>query len=303
MCELANRAGDNECTEILVKKLHPEGEVRFSCQFNLDDAEAEAEVRAKTFLNYGLRRGITDFTIVEARGLKNVNFIRSMDPYTKVTINGVSQCTRVHDNGHKNPTFKEKLPPMMVGNVDADIVTVEIWDKDSMSDDDLIATGSIRMCELANKDSDSIVAVKLHPEGEVRFSCQFNLDDAHSKDDSSTVAFGAHEEHHVPLSVTTQLGMLSVDVDGDGTTDFVFQAPKPGVQVFQDLADVDLRASSIVKATYGPSGTAQDPDFTQQVNSLLQIGGGRVFIKGGAHIALGDPAPGQSKQLVVTFMP
>merc|ERR1719453_1704799 len=95
--------------------------------------------------NYGARRGIIDIQLVEARDLKSCKMLRSMDPYCKVTINGVTKESGVHENGHKNPTWNERLQSMMVGNVDANEITVELWDKDSFSSDDLIARGAIRI--------------------------------------------------------------------------------------------------------------------------------------------------------------
>merc|ERR1719387_2466085 len=182
MCDLANLSADNTNTGVLSVPLEPKGEIRVMCKFNLDEACAGTEARDAASHNYGQRRGITDILILEARDLKSCNFIRSMDPYARVTINDVSKNSHVHDNGHKNPSWNEELPAFMVANVDADIVTIELWDKDSMSKDDLIATGEVPMCDLANLSADNIntgvLSVPLEPKGEIRVMCKFNLDEA-----------------------------------------------------------------------------------------------------------------------------
>merc|ERR1712216_72806 len=116
-------------------------------------------------------------------------FIRSMDPYARVTINETSKDSGVNDNGHKNPTWNEELPAFMVANVDADVVTIELWDKDSMSSDDLIAKGEVPMCDLANASENNEfgaeVSIPLEPQGEIRVTCKFNLDMAEAKEDDA----------------------------------------------------------------------------------------------------------------------
>merc|ERR1719326_2613211 len=150
---LANAASNNELCDQIVVPLEPSGELRLRCRFNLDDAAAEVEVRDQDLLNYGMRRGIIELRVREARDLKSCKMMRSMDPYCKVTLDGVSHETKTHENGHKNPSWEEQLPALMVGNVDGDVITVELWDRDSMSSDDLIARASVRVSQLANQNN------------------------------------------------------------------------------------------------------------------------------------------------------
>merc|ERR1719238_628746 len=268
MCDLANLSADNTNTGVLSVPLEPKGEIRVMCKFNLDEACAGTEARDAASHNYGMRRGITDILIIEARDLKSCNFIRSMDPYARVTINDVSKNSRVHDNGHKNPSWNEELPAFMVANVDADTVTIELWDKDSMSKDDLIATGEVPMCDLANaarnNEFSEGVSIPLEPKGEIRVKCRFSLDTAQAKEEEDALArqvgqMAVHTQQHQqhqqhqqqpppqahaqPLQQQSRL--VGIDLDGDGVADVAINAPVPTGSGQQKLVGVDLDGDGV----------------------------------------------------------
>jgi len=191
-----------------------------------------------------------------------------MDPYARVTINDVSKNSRVHDNGHKNPSWNEELPAFMVANVDADTVTIELWDKDSMSKDDLIATGEVPMCDLANaarnNEFSEGVSIPLEPKGEIRVKCRFSLDTAQAKEEEDALArqvgqMAVHTQQHQqhqqhqqqpppqahaqPLQQQSRL--VGIDLDGDGVADVAINAPVPTGSGQQKLVGVDLDGDGV----------------------------------------------------------
>jgi len=229
--DVANACEDNELSGVLTIALEPRGELRIRGKFTLDEANANAEARDAEAHNYGRRRGIIDLHVVEGRDLKNCNWVRSMDPYVRVTINGVAMESGVHDNGHKNPTWNEQLGSMMVGNIDGDAIAVELYDKDTLSEDDLIATGAIQASAVANAaagkadlTSDELT-IELEPKGTLRLKGRFVLDTATAKEgvEEGLAAITATATAPAPVAAPAACA-FAVDVDGDGRADYIVPA-------------------------------------------------------------------------------
>jgi Ca2+-dependent lipid-binding protein len=115
-----------------------------------------------------------------------------MDPYAKVTVNGVLfQQTHVHSNGHKAPSWDCVLPALTTSNADVDSVVVEIFDRDKLLSDDLVARASVPVSAILNdpacaqgrdatiiggSDANTIV-LPLEPQGEITFRAAFRIVD------------------------------------------------------------------------------------------------------------------------------
>jgi Ca2+-dependent lipid-binding protein len=71
-----------------------------------------------------------------------------MDPYVRLTYNGVKFETRVAKKGHKNPAWKDSFSFMLSGDGS---LKVEVWDKDTMSADDLVGDTILNLFQLAQQ--------------------------------------------------------------------------------------------------------------------------------------------------------
>ena len=52
--------------------------------------------------------------VVEARNLKEPNYLSTSDPYAKIQVAGTLHQTQVCNNGGRKPQWDCKLPPMIV---------------------------------------------------------------------------------------------------------------------------------------------------------------------------------------------
>lgn len=71
-----------------------------------------------------------------------------MDPYVKVTINGVTHKTQTHNSGGKNPRWEETLKFKLQGTEDE--VHISVWDED-MTKDDLVGDTIYYLDEIKSK--------------------------------------------------------------------------------------------------------------------------------------------------------
>lgn len=131
-------------------------------------------------MNYGKRRGIIDIRVCEARNLKNPNLFGKSDPYAKLSIGSTTHLTNVHNNGNKCPVWDTKLPAMIVGNVDADELSIEIWDKDKATRDDFIGKTTLDLASFVGPENDVKDAwYNIEPRGEIRLRTKFSADGDH----------------------------------------------------------------------------------------------------------------------------
>ncbi|GBB94765.1 hypothetical protein RclHR1_02410011 [Rhizophagus clarus] len=95
-----------------------------------------------------MAKGVLKINVVEAKKLKNEDFIGKSDPYVKLILDkGNIQVTKIKDND-LNPKFNEKF----TFNVnDQKKLKVQIWDKDTIGSDDLIGEDDIDLSEVISK--------------------------------------------------------------------------------------------------------------------------------------------------------
>lgn len=87
--------------------------------------------------------GILTVSPISARLNRDTETFGTMDPYVSVKVGYQTLKTKPHNNGGKTPTWSGQNLPFNVAN--EDVVTVEIWDSDSMSKNDLIGGGSVAL--------------------------------------------------------------------------------------------------------------------------------------------------------------
>lgn len=77
-----------------------------------------------------------------AKLIRDTETFGKMDPYCKITLGAQNQRTRVADGAGKFPNWQEQL---VFRKTYEDSMTIEVWDYDSASNDDLIGTGVLTM--------------------------------------------------------------------------------------------------------------------------------------------------------------
>jgi Ca2+-dependent lipid-binding protein, contains C2 domain len=91
-----------------------------------------------------------------AKLTRNTETFGKMDPYCKVIIGQNFYQTAVHKDGGKNPGWNTTLTFKITNE---DVIAVEVWDKDDLTKDDLVGTGSLSVSKVTsnkNKFSDWI---------------------------------------------------------------------------------------------------------------------------------------------------
>lgn len=83
---------------------------------------------------------ILHVTAKEARNIPSMDIIGKSDPYLLFKLSSTEQTwkTRYINNNH-SPVWDEEFVIPITSSVD-DILTVELWDKDLLTPDDLIST-------------------------------------------------------------------------------------------------------------------------------------------------------------------
>lgn len=71
-----------------------------------------------------------------------------MDPFCVVKVGGQQQRTRTHNDAGKYPQWNDTLSFKRTSEM---IAEIEIWDKDEVSKNDLIAQGSLAITSYLNK--------------------------------------------------------------------------------------------------------------------------------------------------------
>ncbi|CAB4429154.1 unnamed protein product [Rhizophagus irregularis] len=93
-------------------------------------------------------KGILKINVVEAKNLKDEDFIGKSDPYVKFILDKNNFLSTTTKNNDLNPKFNEKF----IFNVDGHKkIGVQVWDKDSVGHDDLIGEDEIDLSEVISK--------------------------------------------------------------------------------------------------------------------------------------------------------
>ena len=111
-----------------------------------------------------------------------------MDPYCKVALGTFVQKTKIADGAGKFPNWQDQL---VFKKNHEDIITVEVWDYDSASKDDLVGSATVpisRMTATRNWEDWIEITHRGTRAGEVRLGCEFTPD-GHG-------AHGAHGQGH-----------------------------------------------------------------------------------------------------------
>lgn len=193
-------------------------------------------------MNYGQRRGILDMRVVEARSLREPNYLSTSDPYAKVQIGATVHQTPVCQNGGRKPKWDAKVPPMIVPNIDADILQIELWDKDRSTSDDFIGKCAINIGQSLSSLQVTDAWYPVAPRGEIRLRTKFTPDGNHGANPAPAVPAAVAQPQLAQagkLAFQQIVGvapsmqpmaaapgqMYAVDVDGDGRPDYIAVAP------------------------------------------------------------------------------
>lgn len=91
--------------------------------------------------------GLLSIRCIEAKQLRSVDAIGQQDPYAKFTLEGRStkivMKTKTDTDGGREPAWEDE--PFMFQVVDQYNILIEVWDEDSVGDDDLIGTASVSL--------------------------------------------------------------------------------------------------------------------------------------------------------------
>lgn len=86
--------------------------------------------------------------IIKARSAKlirDTEFMGKMDPYCVIKVGNTTEKTKVKEDAGKTPVWEETFKiPAFVG----DIVTFEVWDKETIKKDDIIGSGQLSISQL-----------------------------------------------------------------------------------------------------------------------------------------------------------
>lgn len=119
-----------------------------------------------------------------------------MDPYCKVTLGTFTQKTKIADGAGKFPNWQDQLV-FKKGHEDS--ITVEVWDYDSASKDDLVGSATVPLSRMlaTHKWEDWIeITHRGRKAGEVRLGCEFTPD--------AQGAHGGHGQGHNPNIIVVQ---------------------------------------------------------------------------------------------------
>jgi Ca2+-dependent lipid-binding protein len=86
-----------------------------------------------------------DIKPIEAEMTRDVSSIGKMDPYCKITVGSCMRTTIPHIDGSKMPKWKESLHYKLD---DEEAIKVEVWDRNSVSSDDLVGTASFLVSDV-----------------------------------------------------------------------------------------------------------------------------------------------------------
>lgn len=96
--------------------------------------------------------GVVTVHVGEANGLKETEFLGTQDPYAVVTIGGQKHKTKVHKDGGKRASWNESF--QWTVNTESDL-TLEVFNKNSMSKDDLIGAARYSLAKAFSVTQDS----------------------------------------------------------------------------------------------------------------------------------------------------
>ncbi|RIA90261.1 C2 domain-containing protein [Glomus cerebriforme] len=121
------------------------------------------------------KKGSLKVTVVEARNLKDEDIIGKSDPYIKLILDSKNTQSTTTKSGDLNPTYNEQFTFNIDGQKSLDI---EVWDKDTVTRDDLIGKADVSLSHAFSKGYEDIwVKVKQHTigrsKGEVHLILEF----------------------------------------------------------------------------------------------------------------------------------
>ncbi|RIA90264.1 C2 domain-containing protein [Glomus cerebriforme] len=95
-----------------------------------------------------MTQGILKVTVVEARNLKDEDLIGKSDPYVKLILDKHNFQSTKPKNEDLNPTYNEYF----IFNINGQKkLEVQVWDKDTFGDDDLIGEDNIKLSEVFSR--------------------------------------------------------------------------------------------------------------------------------------------------------
>lgn len=149
-----------------------------------------------------------------------------MDPYVKVCMGTQYKQTAVCQDGGKFPGWKDELS---FRHTNEDIISIEVWDKDSASKNDLIGNGSIAFSTITSKGNRLNEWIPLtykgKKAGEVLFDIQYYPDGSSAKTTTTTTA-----PTMMPTGYAQPFGGYAQPVYPQQTFQPVYQQPQPVYQ-------------------------------------------------------------------------
>jgi len=193
-----------------------------------------------------------------------------MDPYCKVSMGQQFKRTAVCQDGGKTPGWKDELS---FRHTNEDIITVEVWDKDVASNDDLVGTGTIAFSTITQKGNKLNEWVNLSYKG--KNAGQVLLDIQYYKDGGKDKMQAGGNPFAQPTQQTgfVQTGFVQQPTTfpmyqqqtGFVQTGFVQQQPTPYVQTTQTTY-IPQQQTTFVQPQQFPqqTGFVQQGGFVQQ---------------------------------------
>jgi len=122
------------------------------------------------------KKGILKVTVVEAKNLKDEDLIGKSDPYIKLILDSKNTQSTTTKSGDLNPTYNECFTFNIDGQKE---LSIEVWDKDSVTKDDLIGKDKVSLSHAFSKGYEDVwVKVKQHTigrsKGEVHLILEFS---------------------------------------------------------------------------------------------------------------------------------
>ena len=132
-------------------------------------------------------RGTLIIRPICAKLTRDTETFGKMDPYCKIVLGTFIQKTKIADGAGKFPNWQDQL---VFKWSHEDTITVEVWDYDSASKDDLVGSATVPISRLtATRTWEDWIEITHRGTraGEVRLGCEFTPD-----------AHGAHGQGHAP---------------------------------------------------------------------------------------------------------
>lgn len=140
-----------------------------------------------------------------------------MDPYCVVVMGNQKHRTRVHDSAGKFPNWQDQL---VFNRTNEDIVSIEVWDKDTASSDDLVGEATLSIHTITSKPNYEEwvpLTYKGKKAGEIRISVQFN---------TTAQANQPPQVHGVPANIVNMSGYQYAPYPMPGQTPYAYPYPQ-----------------------------------------------------------------------------